>query len=226
MPLTTTVTKQFLVERCIEYWHTNHAHSSASSKVNYPSQGYPNTNQEIVEDPSNDRQKHFQIQEMSRAFAHWFFQNLNSSSITVNDFWSDVGCETIFYENKVSLQNEGQTGADEASSFLLSLISAYQLYFNLNDCDDGVQGRIDPHGLVLVLSCGTLHKAQQFVGTFESVFGLLRDPFSENNWKIKHIKLRLHNSSAIGSATPTLHNCESMGSFLCLKTGPEVQEID
>ena len=51
--------------------------------------------------------------------------------------------------------------------------------------------RLDPHGLVLVLACGTLHNQATVCGFFEQVFGLIRDPDSENNWKIKHTEARL-----------------------------------
>ena len=33
----------------------------------------------------------------------------------------------------------------------------------------GVRGRLDPHGLVVVLSCGTLHNQHTVCGVFEQV---------------------------------------------------------
>lgn len=78
---------------------------------------------------------------------------------------------------------------------------------------------MEHHGLVLILCCGTLHThASVTVGVFESVFGLMRDPFAENNWKIKNIKMQLQSTSAIGSMQklPELENCESLQQFMSL----------
>jgi Domain of unknown function (DUF4518) len=77
---------------------------------------------------------------------------------------------------------------------------------------------MEHHGIVLILCCGTLHThASVSVGVFESVFGLMRDPFSENNWKIKNIKMQLRSSSAIGMhKLPQLENCDSLQQFMAL----------
>lgn len=82
---------------------------------------------------------------------------------------------------------------------------------------------MEVHGLVLILCCGTLHTHESVsVGVFESVFGLMRDPFSDNNWKIKNIKMQLQ-SSAIGiQKVPELTQCSSLVQFLAL---PESEEV-
>jgi Domain of unknown function (DUF4518) len=80
---------------------------------------------------------------------------------------------------------------------------------------------MDHHGLVLILCCGTLHTHESVaVGTFESVFGLMRDPFSDNNWKIKNVKLQLQSSGA-SLKIPELQSCGSLQQFLSL---PECDE--
>lgn len=79
--------------------------------------------------------------------------------------------------------------------------------------------RMEHHGIVLILSCGTLHThASCSVGVFESVFGLMRDPFSDNNWKIKNIKMQLQSTtSAIGmQRLPQLETCDSLQQFMSL----------
>lgn len=228
MAVTETVTKQSLVDKIIGYWNKNKSKIATQpceiNESSVISQSNASNQSTTIATPATASERNFPIHQLSRSFAKWFFENLNASNITSNDFWSDVLCESRFLENRTVMQQEEISGAEFTQQFLKSLISNYQLYFNLNDCFDGVQGRIDPHGLVLVLSCGTLHKIDQFVGTFESVFGLLRDPFAHNNWKIKHIKLRLHNSKA--SITPVLQECESMGPLLCLEAPCQVEEVE
>lgn len=80
---------------------------------------------------------------------------------------------------------------------------------------------MDLHGLVLILCCGTLHSHESVSdGVFESVFGLMRDPFSENNWKIKNIKMKIQ-SVMSGQKAPELQNCTSLLQFLAL---PECED--
>lgn len=79
--------------------------------------------------------------------------------------------------------------------------------------------RMEHHGIVLILSCGTLHThASCSVGVFESVFGLMRDPFSDNNWKIKNIKMQMQSTtSALGmQKLPQLESCNSLQQFMSL----------
>lgn len=78
----------------------------------------------------------------------------------------------------------------------------------------GVQGRLEIHGMVLILCCGTVHTQDSAVGFFESVFGLMRDPFSDNNWKIKNIKMQMKSTSA--QKIPQLDNCESLQQLMML----------
>lgn len=77
------------------------------------------------------------------------------------------------------------------------------------------------HGLVLILCCGTLHTHESVaVGVFESVFGLMRDPFSDNNWKIKNIKMQLQSSVAT-QKIPELQHCSTLQQFLALPESDE-----
>lgn len=78
---------------------------------------------------------------------------------------------------------------------------------------------MEHHGIVLILCCGTLHtNASVSVGIFESVFGLMRDPFSENNWKIKSVKMQLQSTSSPieSQKQPQLENCNSLQQFMIL----------
>ncbi len=120
------------------------------------------------------------------------------------------------------MQNDGK----EVCSALHDVVRRYGLTYNPNLCQDGVRGVMDPHGLVVVTACGTLHNAATCCGTFHQVrkkkerkeggrrphsrpfivlagcvqfspsvdlqqFGLVRDPFDCNSWKIKFTNARL-----------------------------------
>ena len=160
---------------------------------------------------------------MARKFATWFYENLNTNRLQVSDFWCNCKCAVQFLENQQCLMEEEHVGAQAVLEFCQSLLAKYNLYLNLNISHSGTQGRIDCHGLVLVLTCGTLHKVNQFVGTFEAIFGLSRDPYSQNNWKINQINMRLHNFNAeqtqnasISMQQPTLITSNSIVPLLAL----------
>merc|ERR1719400_1429931 len=81
--------------------------------------------------------------------------------------------------------------SEEVSRMLVNVFRDHKLKCNPNLCEEGVRGRLSPHGLVMVLACGTLHNQNNVCGVFEQVFGLVRDPTAENNWKIKNTEARL-----------------------------------
>lgn len=203
VPVTSEFTKQLLIEKVLQFWKQffNLSHDGACSGVvesvmdKLPERTIASVLQPHHSITSNelDQPEHFPINQMARTFATWFYENLNSNQLQVSDFWCDCKCTVQFLENQLCLVEEEHLGAEAVLKFCQSLLSKYNLYLNLNITHSGTQGRIDCHGLVLVLTCGTLHKINQFVGSFETVFGLSRDPFSQNNWKINQINLRLHN---------------------------------
>ena len=49
----------------------------------------------------------------------------------------------------------------------------HRLTCNPNLCEEGVRGRLEAHGLVLVLVCGTLHTSSNVCGVFEQVLDFL-----------------------------------------------------
>lgn len=236
IPVTTDFTKQLLIEKTIEFWKEHFFTENVSNNEEYqkPIKYVTNTNTIMdiqVTNVSNQLSisdyENFPINQMSRRFATWFFQNLNTLQLQETDFWRDCACVGQFIEQQVCIQTEEHAGAQACLIFCLSLRRQYELFFNLNVAHSGTQGRIDCHGLVLVLSCGTLHKVDQMVGTFECVFGLSRDPFSDNNWKINRINLKLHNAVQRSlMAQPTLEECESMGPLLALQMPTSSDGLD
>lgn len=210
MSVTSKFTKQLLIDEILDYWR----------KTFNTSTNQDNCDIEIDEISINQKTEHpqdFPINQMARKFAAWFYANLNLNQLQVSDFWCDCKCQVQFLEQRQILLDEQHVGAEAAFEFCRSLQTTYNLYLNLNISHSGTQGRIDCHGLVLVLTCGTLHKINQFVGTFECVFGLSRDPFSQNNWKINQMNLRLHNygvqnATVLGGSDeqPTLMESDSM----------------
>lgn len=234
VPVTSEFTKQLLIEKTLQFWKQTFyfVDDEQNEKfVNGPCTKVENqTQSQLAANTLNPEQ--FPINQMARTFAHWFYDNLNSNRLQVCDFFCDCQCTVQFLENQQCLMEEQHSGAQAVLEFCQSLLTKYNLYLNLNISHSGTQGRIDCHGLVLVLTCGTLHKVNQFVGTFEAVFGLSRDPFSQNNWKMNQINLRLHNfnaqqtqSSMSSSDQPTLLDSKAIVPLLNLSMPTGDDEI-
>lgn len=232
-PVTSDFTKQLLIEKILQYWKRCFFMCDdevGEEQTNEPTRLPSSTNiQQLLptnQQSSSDQTEQFPINQMARKFATWFYENLNTNRLQENDFWHNCKCSVQFLENKQCLMEEEYCGAAAVLEFCQSLLSKFSLYLNLNDTHLGTQGRIDCHGLVLVLTCGTLHKVNEFVGTFESVFGLSRDPFSQNNWKMNRINLRLHNFSqpSLADGPPTLLQSESIVPYLSLAISNDENE--
>lgn len=203
--------KQILIETVLQFWSNNfkclesiHIPDSKSVQCEKPtiiaSENITQQNRTISEETEQ-----FPIHLMARKFADWFFDEYNKSTLNINDFWSDAVCEVHLVESEISSQQEVTTGAHPVFNLLSSLKEKYEFFFNPNVSHSGIQGRIDSHGMVLVLCCGTLHtQSQGFIGVFECAFGLIRDPFTDNNWKIKHMRLRLQSTLTERNSMPSL----------------------
>lgn len=116
-------------------------------------------------------------------------------------FFHDANLSLLFFDRDIR-QKEDISQADAVCKRLSSLTSEQQLVFNPNLEPTGVKGLSDPHGLRVIIVCGTVHTSSEVVGPFEQQFGLVRDPFSENNWKIKFTRLAV--STARVPGLPTL----------------------
>ncbi|KAI9589954.1 uncharacterized protein C3orf38 homolog [Glossina fuscipes] len=162
----------------------------------------------------------FPIHTLARKFTEWFFDLYNKNSLKMEDFWSDASMLLKILVGEDCNANECQD-----STSLLHILSEaknqFGFFYNPNLSHGGVQGRMDIHGMVLVLACGTLHSQHGCVGVFECVFGLLRDPFAGNNWKAKSIQLWLRSKDA--PSIPSLEGSDSLREILALPV-PQVPQ--
>ncbi|XP_067648556.1 uncharacterized protein C3orf38 homolog [Eurosta solidaginis] len=221
-------TKGALVSKIIEYWNSrlefnidqkkssnisvavNNSNSTQWSDTN---SAIPNIAYNSSESNRNDASQQYPIHLLARKFTEWFFSNLNNHVLKVEDFWSDSQLQLRITATD-QIKDYECAGASEVILNLLRSKEQFGFYFNPNLTHNGVQGRMNVHGLVLVLACGTLHTEQNCVGVFECTFGLLRDPFSENNWKVKTMQCVLRSQSA--AIMPSLCDSETLVEALLL----------
>ena len=138
-------------------------------------------------------------QALAEQFTKWFFQMLNSyhpfsqeapvEGFGPHHFFAD--CRLKMICETPDLRREVHSGSSEVCRRLLAFVKEEQLKFNPNLDPGGVKGMSNPHGLKAVTVCGTVHLGGRFVGIFEQQFGLVRDPDSQNNLKIKFTNLKL-----------------------------------
>ncbi|KAF5277092.1 hypothetical protein FQA39_LY06330 [Lamprigera yunnana] len=149
-------------------------------------------------------------------FSEWFYTMMNSNEpIGEEHFWTDSNLKLKLSSDDQNVIEEINHNPQEIIKILFRTKMEHSLYFNPNCLKDGVQGRVDPHGLVAVLVCGTLHSNSVCVGVFEQVFMLARDPFSSNNWKIKSTELNLRSKNNV-QASPRLCDSNLMSDLLSL----------
>jgi len=140
-----------------------------------------------------------QCQEMAVSFVRWFYHLLNTSvdsdcaEWNSSHFWPDASARVSLLSQAGELREclEVVNNSEDTSRMLVNVFRNHKLKCNPNLCEEGVRGKLSAHGLVMVLACGTLHNQNTVCGVFEQVFGLVRDPGAENNWKIKQTEARL-----------------------------------
>lgn len=146
---------------------------------------------------SNVSTNNNEIHQMARMFVKWYYSMSNESqqsgaesgTFGAGHFWQDCNLKLVIIAGEEQQVKEVEKNAREVVNELLTFQRQNNLLFNPNI--DETRGMGDPHGLVRIISCGTLHQLNTCVGVFEQMFGLIRDPFSDNNWKIKFTELHL-----------------------------------
>lgn len=248
VPVNVELSKAVLVEKTDRYWAESFSDARHTPADGRPREATPDADTSpsvsataIVDPERDDWPENFPIHRMSRQFTGWFFGQFNSGQLAADDFWCDAHCTVEMTDATAVDRLEQADGADACAAGLLALRERFAFHFNANECHAGCQGRVDAHGLVLVLSCGTLHVEQRgFVGCWECAFGLVRDPFADNNWKVKHMRMRLRSvrqqaqpqqqqQSTAGLAAgpsmdgvvavPQLAECEMLREMLALPAG-------
>ncbi len=149
-------------------------------------------------------------QELAEKFAGWFFQMLNSyhpfsqeapsQTFGPQHFFRD--CEMKMISSTPDIMRAAYAGSEQVSQRLMAFVKEEGLKFNPNLDPGGVKGMANAHGLKLVMVCGTVHLQGRVVGIFEQQFGLVRDPDSDNNLKVKFVKLKLQRQDS--NMLPTL----------------------
>ncbi|KAL3865809.1 hypothetical protein ACJMK2_043159 [Sinanodonta woodiana] len=139
-------------------------------------------------------------QKLGESFARWFYQMLNSHNPSTGDAPEDFGPHHFWDEATLTVyinapvRSQDFKGSSFVSQRMLALVKEDQLIFNPNIGPEGLFVKTSPHGLVLIMVCGTLHRANSCLGIFQQVFGIIRDPRFDNNWKVKVMKLSLNST--------------------------------
>nr|ACO10605.1 C3orf38 homolog [Caligus rogercresseyi] len=141
-----------------------------------------------------------QAQEMAKTFTSWFYDLLNElKDFGPQHFWVDASAKISVLRDGSSTPEDFSAveNGSEVSSAIQNIVLKYGIRFNPNNCPEGVSGVMDPHGLVVIRVCGTLHNAANCCGVFHQRFGLIRDPLCSNAWKIKFTEASLVSKNVV-----------------------------
>lgn len=138
------------------------------------------------------------LHKLGLTFIHWFYDSLNSHNPSRGSTPKDFGPQHFYRDAKLMVlllgppeTRENCTGQQAVSEKFLHFVNRENLLFNPNCDHGGVMVKADPHGLVVVVVCGTIHRDNQCLGVFYQMFGLIKDPQFDNNYKIKISKMKL-----------------------------------
>lgn len=152
-------------------------------------------------DTSSSKVIQSEFQTLGEKFAEWFFNNLNSHCPSIQKAPEDFGPHH-FWDDAYLLLNsytpehneEKFDGPVLVSQRFLAFSKEEHVLFNPNLTSEGIYVKSSQHGLVMILVCGTLHRHNECLGVFQQLFGIIKDPRFDNNWKIKMIKLDVKTS--------------------------------
>lgn len=151
---------------------------------------------------------------MGESFVIWFYKLLNAENPAMNavdkvdkfgpqHFWDN--CTLRAVSRTESFSDEKFTGSMLVSQRLKALVrEEHVLLFNPNVSKEGVHTIKSKFGTFMVMVCGTIHEHNTCLGSFEQAFGLVRDSFQSNKWKIQFTHLHVESFHEI--AVPTLSN--------------------
>ncbi|KAL5004122.1 hypothetical protein ScPMuIL_017578 [Solemya velum] len=201
--------KHQIIQRILEFWGSEtdqdnlelgeSSSSSSSSSLNVVCTA--NERESVISQPHRVAEVDLQskqLNSLAETFLKWFYPLLNSNNPNFGQPTQEFGPHHFFDDATLHLSyktsesnSESFKGSDLVSQRLLALVKEEMILFNPNISEDGVKCLSNPHGLVCIMTCGTVHRGNSCLGIFEQMFGLVRDPHFENNWKIKVSKLRM-----------------------------------
>uniref|UniRef100_A0A6P7FJA3 Uncharacterized protein C3orf38 homolog isoform X2 n=1 Tax=Diabrotica virgifera virgifera TaxID=50390 RepID=A0A6P7FJA3_DIAVI len=201
------ITKNELIDKIMEFWNIKRADVITTVSCR--------NNEETISETKPLREDSNSISALAEQFAGWFYSLMNDEGVGPENFYPDAKMKINLHSNNDCDTTVVEDDPDGLAQQLLRIKLQHGIFFNPNVSKEGTQGRMDPHGLVVVLVCGTLHVQKTCVGVFEQVFSLARDPFCDNNWKIKNSELNLRSKSAV-MGQPRLCDSELTSNLLSL----------
>lgn len=199
VPVSLPTTKDKLIEQICDYWNLE-VSKSESDDVQDDTASECAINSVAVENNKTISN----VDLMAEKFAEWFYVMLNNTPLIGDEhFWPDAKLTLNLISGDEIITELAENDPVKIARLLSKTKTEHNLYFNPNISKEGLKGQLDPHGLAVILVCGTLHTNNVCVGVFEQSFSLARDPFSDNNWKIKNSQINLRNKSGV-TAYPKL----------------------
>ncbi|XP_014244283.1 uncharacterized protein C3orf38 homolog [Cimex lectularius] len=193
--LPTGIDKSSIMQRIIDFWAVTPQSLEPEKKMTVTNTVEIRTS---LDDPA-------MLNTFSLEFAKWFYSKINElvikkggETLDKTDFWKESTASVKIIASEITT-DEAQ-GTEGIINMIWELQNSHKLLFLPNLDQSGIKAKIDPHGLLAILTCGTLHKESgEVVGVFEQMFLLARDPNRSDTWKIKKTEMTLRSGSQINT---------------------------
>lgn len=171
--------KADLIRACLEHWESECDTDEKDETVRVP---------EAAEDAtSNGTEK-----SMGVKFTEWFFSQLNGQTERLGPQHFFGTCQMMM-ECLESSQGPPQVvelqGPLRVSCFLWEMAGGSRRLFHPNG--ETVRCYFEAHGLAKIKASGVIHEMGNCVGLFDLLFGLIKDPSVQDNWKIQYVHAEL-----------------------------------
>ncbi|XP_076336362.1 uncharacterized protein C3orf38 isoform X2 [Tachypleus tridentatus] len=150
-----------------------------------------------------------QLLQMAEKFSEWFYRLLNkhqvgeqpsSDCFGPHHFWPQSILHLSITERNDVMEEE-ILGDILVYQTLRKLVQTEELLFNPNFGSPENCCFQDSHGPVKLAVAGVVHRNNNCIGLFDSCFGLIQDPHSDDRWRIKFMSLSLRLGERLLSCT-------------------------
>lgn len=201
-------TKSDFIETIIKTWKDKYRLLSTDATQTTQTKIIININNSVVHAESQDRHPP-PLQQMAEEFVHWIFEKINGTTLQPCDVCRDITSCVRFIDSAGNVRDE-ETEGPETVYGLMRLKNDLNFQLCPNMTASGIQGRMNPFGLVMVASCGIVTRLGHFVGLYEAAFGLISE--STNIWKLKHSKILIRSLNE--KIEPELEQCLTLRDIL------------
>ncbi|XP_013790631.1 uncharacterized protein C3orf38 homolog [Limulus polyphemus] len=203
--------KRHFIQACLNYWNSEVIPEDLDSEMLEDNTEIYNTlpSQGQIEEYNSSTVSNNQLLKMAEKFSEWFYTLLNKHQEEVQSSNDCFGPHHFWPQCKLNLSisvlneviEEEILGDVSVYQTLRKLVQTEKLLFNPNSGSQENCCFQDSHGPVKLAIGGVVHRNNNCIGLFDSCFGLIQDPHTDDRWRIKFMSLSLRLGERLLSRT-------------------------